>query len=325
VKQQQFESQYQRLWQQFENMLDELESNKKTRSSMASFPASYRAICSHYAMASERRYSSALCISLHTLAVRGQRQLYRHKGNWLWRFAHFLLFGFPGVVWRQRGVVFLGLALFWLPALAMGLATYWAPDSIYMVTDSLNVAQYESMYDPANEHMGRREARASDSDFAMFGFYIMNNVGVGFRTFAGGILLGLGSIYFLVFNGIQIGGVAGYLSWRGYIETFWGFVAGHSSFELTAICICGAAGLLLGKALWMPGRQRRLHALRDAAQDAIQLLMGGMLLLVMAAFVEAYWSPMQSVPVQVKYLVGGSLWILLLLYFALAGGWRESR
>lgn len=325
MKQQQFESQYQATWQQFEEMLDELESSKKISRSMASFPALYRAVCSHYAIANERHYSSALCGVLHSLAVRGQRQLYRHRGHWLWRFAHFLLFGFPGVVWRHRGVVLLALGLFWLPAFAMGLAAYWFPDSIYMITDGYNVAQFETMYDPGNEHLGRRENRAAESNFAMFGYYIMNNVGIGFRTFAGGMLLGLGSIFFLVFNGLQIGGVAGYLTWRGYIETFWGFVAGHSAFELTAICICGAAGLLLGKALWMPGRLSRMQSLRAAAKDAVQLLLGGMLLLVMAAFVEAYWSPLNSVPAFVKYVVGASLWLLLALYFVVAGGWRESR
>ena len=35
----------------------------------------------------------------------------------------------------------------------------------------------------------------------MFGFYIRNNIGVAFQCFAGGLFLGLGSLFFLAFNG----------------------------------------------------------------------------------------------------------------------------
>ena len=41
----------------------------------------------------------------------------------------------------------------------------------------------------------------------MFGYYIRNNTGIGFQTFAGGLLLGLGTLFFLVFNGFYIGAV----------------------------------------------------------------------------------------------------------------------
>ena len=64
------------------------------------------------------------------------------------------------------------------------------------------------MYDPANKRLGMREA---DTSLLMFGFYIWNNVRIGFQTFAGGLLVGVGSIWFLGANGVIIGAVAGYL------------------------------------------------------------------------------------------------------------------
>ena len=65
------------------------------------------------------------------------------------------------------------------------------------------------MYDPANRRLGMREA---DTNVAMFGFYIWNNVRIGFQTFAGGLLAGVGSAWFLGANGVIIGAVAGYLT-----------------------------------------------------------------------------------------------------------------
>jgi uncharacterized membrane protein SpoIIM required for sporulation len=49
------------------------------------------------------------------------------------------------------------------------------------------------------------------------------------------LLLGLGSAFFLIFNGLMIGAVAGHLTRIGFGQTFWSFVIGHGAFELTAI------------------------------------------------------------------------------------------
>ena len=153
----------------------------------------------------------------------------------------------------------------------------------------------------------------------MFGYYIKNNTGIGFQVFAGGLLYGLGSLFFLFYNGLVIGAVAGHLTQMGYISTFWGFVAGHSAFELTAIVLAGAAGFKLAAALIMPGRKSRALALRDNAQEAIGIVYGSATLFVMAAFVEAFWSSQPWIPLMVKYGVGIALWLLVIGYFTRLG------
>ena len=69
---------------------------------------------------------------------------------------------------------------------------------------------------------------------------------------AAGLLFGLGSVLFLIFNGLIIGAICGHLTEIGYGQTFWSFVIGHGAFELTAIALAGAAGLLKnnGDQLW---------------------------------------------------------------------------
>src|SRR5262249_27965486 len=150
-------------------------------------------------------------------------------------------------------------------------------------------ATFHQMYDPANRRLGSREA---DSSLMMFGFYIWNNIRIGFQTFAGGLLFGVGSLWFLGANGIIIGAVAGYLTQVGYSQTFWSFVAGHSSLELTAIVIAGAAGLRLGLAVIAPGNLSRRAALVAAARPGVRLMYGAAIMFLAAAFVEAFWSPL---------------------------------
>ena len=43
----------------------------------------------------------------------------------------------------------------------------------------------------------------------MFAHYINNNVGIDFRIFAGGIFFGIGTLFFLIYNGLYLGAVVG--------------------------------------------------------------------------------------------------------------------
>ena len=153
----------------------------------------------------------------------------------------------------------------------------------------------------------------------MFGHYIRNNTSIGFQTFTSGLIFGIGTLFILLFNGIVLGSVAGHLTYIGYNDTFWGFVVGHSAFELTAIVLSGAAGFKLTQALLFPGRKTRLYALRTNGRSAIQLMYGAALLFLMAAFVEAFWSSQAQMPLSIKYAVGALFWVLTVAWLGLAG------
>jgi len=132
------------------------------------------------------------------------------------------------------------------------------------------------------------------------------------------MLFGIGTLFFMLFNGVYIGTVAGHLTHLGFNDTFWGFVAGHSAFELTAIVISGAAGLKLAMALIAPGRKTRILALIDNGKIGIKIMYGAATLFIMAAFIEAFWSSM-TLDVGIKYAVAAGLWTLLIAYLCLVG------
>ncbi|MCB1590355.1 MAG: stage II sporulation protein M, partial [Xanthomonadales bacterium] len=137
--------------------------------------------------------------------------------------------------------------------------------------------------------------------------------------FAGGILAGLGSVFFLLFNGLYIGAILGHLTQVGLGPQIHSFIAGHSALELLAIVISGAAGLKLGQGLLFPGRRSRRLALLENARIALRLMLGAALMFFAAAAVEGYFSPMNLPNPLPKYLVGALFWVLLLGYFLRAG------
>ncbi|MBM7061702.1 stage II sporulation protein M [Pseudomonas sp. UL073] len=319
MKQSLFEQRNQSAWQRFTQQLDALERGKASRDTSAHFSSDYRHLCQHLALARERGYSSHLVDQLQQLAMRGHQQLYRHRDHLGARLIGFLLGGLPRLVRQEWRCMVAASLLFFGSLIGIALLVYLFPDLVYSVISPEQVGSMEQMYDPDARRLGRFGERDSGDDWMMFGFYIMNNIGIAFQTFASGLLFGLGSLFFLLFNGLMIGAVAGHLTQIGFGETFWSFVIGHGAFELTAIALAGAAGLKLGSALLAPGRWPRSEALRLAAKPAVQLVAGAALLLLIAAFVEAYWSSMTYTTPLVKYVVGAGLWLLVLAYLLFAG------
>ncbi|MEW7975802.1 MAG: stage II sporulation protein M [Candidatus Thiodiazotropha endolucinida] len=327
MRQQQFETENQSIWDHITVLMNDLRRPQgKRRLSLQEqlrFPALYRQLCSHYALARGRGFSPALIEQLHGMVLRGHSLFYRQQGGWRWRLLGFISAGFPSAVRRSGGYFAISLLFFLLPAVLMGVGCYQQEDLIYTLIDETTVAQMESSYDPTNQRLGRALERESETDFTMFGYYILNNIGIGFRTFASGILFAVGTLFILLFNGLVIGGLAGHLTQLGYHDTFWPFVSGHGSFELTAIVICGAAGLRLGHAVIAPGQRTRVQALKHQAEEALLLVMGAALMLLVAAFIEAFWSSMQLQPMT-KYLVAALLWSVVIAYLLMMGRGRRG-
>jgi uncharacterized membrane protein SpoIIM required for sporulation len=319
VRQAPFEAAHGAEWQQFEKFLD---NPKSPPFDLAEMPWRYRRLCQSLALAAERQYSPELVDRLNHLALRGHHALYANRRRQSQRIFEFVLGDFPALVRREWRLVAAAAVLFFGPLLALLGILQVYPEFVHYLLAPGQIAEFHEMYDPANRRLGMREA---DTSVLMFGFYIWNNVRIGFQTFAGGLLFGIGSIWFLAANGVIIGAVAGYLTQVGYTQTFWSFVAGHSALELLAIVLSGAAGLRLGAALIAPGNLSRKSALVAAAKPAVRIMYGAALMFMAAAFVEAFWSPLTDFGFPIKIAVGIAGWVLLLAYFLLAGRAHAAR
>jgi len=326
VNQRDFVERGQPLWERYERALDALSRRGGATPGQPpaeEFPSLYRRLCQQLALAQERHYATALTDRLNTLVLRGHQQLYRaHGGGWR-RLLQVFAADFPARVRGCARTVALAAALFTAPAIGVGVAVAVSPRLAYEFAHPAELERFEHMYDPASPHFARE--RESDSDFMMFGHYIRNNIGIGFQTFAGGMLFGVGSAFYLVFNGGFFGLIGAHLFNAGFGATFSAFVITHGAFELTAIVLAGAAGLELGLALLAPGRRTRSAALRRAAGRAVVLVYGVVGMLLIAAFVEAFWSSSVSVPTSAKYAVGTACWCAVAWYFLRAGRSRGSR
>lgn len=334
----QFEAGYRPLWDELEAALAHLDAGQRTwfrrtpkgasteaavRPDAARMAMLYRSACEHLALARARAYPAHLTARLAALTQRAHELIYRRSDYGVARLARLFLIDFPQAVRAHWRYVLVAGLVFGLPLVLLGIATYVDPGFILTMHDAQTVRGFEAMYGPEAASIGRE--RGAQTDWLMLGFYIRNNIGIAFQCFAGGIFVGLGSLFFLAYNGIVAGSLAGYLTARGHGQTFYSFVITHGAFELTAIVLAGAAGLRLGHALLAPGRRTRRAALEAAAAEAAVLVYGVVAMLLIAAGIEAFWSSARWVAPTVKFGVGGACWALVIAYLVWQGRPRGAK
>jgi uncharacterized membrane protein SpoIIM required for sporulation len=325
MKQQAFEDRYGPEWDALERWLES--RGRRGRGDgvavidAAEVPQRYRRLCQQLALARDRRYGTYVVERLHRLANEIHQVLYGARGEQRSRWLAYFAGGFARIVRTEWRVVLAATLLFTLPFVAMGFIAWRVPDAALYVLPAEKIADFDEMYGSAAEKLGRRGA---DTDFVMFGFYIFNNVRIAFQMFAGGLVMGLGTLFFLLFNGVVLGTVTGYVTAQGNGVSFYSFVSGHSALELTGIVLAGAAGLKLGAALIAPGQLTRKAALIAAGRSAAGIMYGAAAMLFAAAFVEAFWSPRTTFAPEIKYAVGIIAWVFVFAYFLFAGRSRAA-
>jgi uncharacterized membrane protein SpoIIM required for sporulation len=140
-----------------------------------------------------------------------------------------------------------------------------------------------------------------------------HNLSVSFGAFATGIAFGLGTFYFMAFNGLLLGVIGAACHQYGMSVLLWSFVSPHGSLELPSIVIAGAAGFRLGHAMLFPGVLRWRDSAARGGIEATRLVSGIIPLLLIAGTLEGFFSP-SNAPVWLKFTVGGLLFTLLNLW-----------
>lgn len=306
-------------WKKFELLVRRAEGTRRPRLTprdISTYSRMFRELCYDLATVRSRGWGKRLENYLNDLVARGHNAFYRDRQSRWAAFGEYLTSGFPRLFRQYIGYFWVASALFYLPLLITGYVVFQDPAAGTRVVDADTLEQAASMYDfdPDDpDNPGITEMRA-----VMHGFYVWNNTGIALRSFAGGFLMGLVTVYTLLSNGIGIGATLGYICSAGHAKALTSFVITHGAFELTAIGVAGGAGLILGNALIHPGNMTRLKALQTRGKDAGLIALGAALMMLIAAIIEAWWSP-AAIHSAFKYSVGTLMWIVVTLYFVIAG------
>lgn len=269
----------------------------------------YRTVSADLARARTQQAGARLVRDLQRLATRGYSLIYQGSRPQDWKAVwEFVLWGFPAAIRESWVCITLATATFLL-LFAIGWWYGWQDAEFLSLV--LPEQMISLVRDDGELWFGRiltiGEPLASTQ-------IAINNIVVSFNTIAGGLLAGTRTVYIMAYNGLLIGTVGALVGRYDLAYPFWAFVSPHGALELPAIFIAGGAGLEIARGLLLPGRLRRLDALKYRGRQVARLTFGVVGLLVVAGLIEGFFSPNPSIPDELKYLVGLGLLSALLAY-----------
>ena len=254
-----------------------------------------------------RQDSTARAYAEHVnqLLARAHHIIYSSRRKGFRKIFYFLRDEYPATVQRQIRYVLLALVMSLAGALLGAVLTQARPQ---FMRHMLGPAMVETIdrHEMWTHSIVGIEPLASSA-------IMTNNLTVCFTAFAGGIVFGLGPVWSMFFNGLLLGVVGVACAQHGMSVDLWSFVAPHGSLELPSILLAGAAGLRLAHGVLFPGLYRRRDSIALAGAEATRLVSGVIPLLVIAGSLEGFFSP-SNAPVQLKFVVGGLLFTLLLVW-----------
>ena len=214
--------------------------------------------------------------------------------NW-WRF---WTETWPALIREQARPILLATAIFWAAAvLGFGMAAFFPQLESLFVNQGMRDAMAKGQL-----WTQRIVGMAPQASSAI----ARNNITVSLLTWALGITFGVGTAWMMVFNGLMLGVTAVACFRVGLHLPLAEFVVAHGSLELPAIWIAGGAGLMIGRAMILPGRYKRSVEIKLAAKKSVQIVVGTIPMLLIAGFVEGFISP-SGLPALWKVLIALSL------------------
>ncbi len=151
----------------------------------------------------------------------------------------------------------------------------------------------------------------------MFLYITFNNIRVAMLAFAMGIFLSIGTWYILISNGIMLGTFHALFYKYNIVEEFLLTVYIHGAFEISAIVVAGAAGIVMGNSFLFPGTYTRKHSFKQGAKKGIKIIIGLIPFFIMAGFLEGFVTRYTEMPTILSlFIILGSL-VTIFYYFVI--------
>jgi len=267
----------------------------------------YRAAAADLALARRRFPGYPVLDRLEPLVLAARQLVYaerRRRGS----LVEYLTRGYWREIVAERRLLGVVLVAMFAPTL---LTAAWAVHDPGAAV-GLIPSEYRAAASPHVHHL----PGAISTQAAFASSIFTHNIEVAFLTFAGGLLMGVGTLLMLGYNGVLLGTLGGLTVQSGTFSVFLRYVLPHGLLELSCFSIAGLAGLRLARALVDPGLARRGELLRTEARGAVQMVLATAPWLVVAGLTEGLVTP-RGLPLPaaaaVSLALAGLFWALVVI------------
>ena len=270
-----------RKWREYEYLMTMVESQSPDE-----LADMYNDLTADLAFAQTHYPNSRITLYLNNLTLQLHTSIYGNKREKWSRISRFWTHEVPLAVWDARKELLLSFSVFLL-FIAIGVVSslndYDFPRLILgdgyvdMTIDNIRHG------DPAAVYQGG----GNTESFLMIAF---NNIRVSLMAFALGVLTSLGSIYYLMMNGVMVGAFTTMFYNEGVLGEAMLAIMLHGTLELSTIVIEGGAGIVMGNGWLFPGTYSRIQSFRRAAKRGLKIVVGTLPVVIAAAVVEGYFT-----------------------------------
>ncbi|HEX5835849.1 MAG TPA: stage II sporulation protein M [Pyrinomonadaceae bacterium] len=316
-----FISQRKNAWQRLEDLLkllDHASLKRLGRDEVRELGRIYRRTASDLAIARAESRDPRLVNYLNSLVIRAHGRIYRADAQGGKRIRRYFTHELPQTFRRTWRYTFVSFAVFFVFGALSFAATRYDPEFSELVGVS---PSFRELYVETKTHWW--ESLNDQNQIGASGI-MTNNIQVTIYTFAFGAILGVGTLFILAYNGAAIASVLALTYNAGFGNDLVTFMVAHGVIELSCIFIAGGAGLLIGSAMIMPGDLTRADALRTRGMEAVRLMIGVALLLVVAGTIEGFVSPAEIDP-RIKYSIAAVTGLALYSYLLFVGREDEPK
>ncbi|MDT7829998.1 stage II sporulation protein M [Pricia sp. S334] len=295
-------------WATFENVL-----SNRTALPPDKLSDLYIEITDHLSYAKTFYGGSNTEFYLNTLASQAHQKIYKSKRESKNRILEFWKMEFPLMFYhhqRELLIAFLVFAFF----TAVGIFSS-ASDG-----DFVRSILGDSYVNMTLENIEKDDPMAvykQMGEFNMFLGITINNIRVALMAFAYGILLGIGTLYIMMRNGIMLGSFQYFfhekdLLWES-VRTIWI----HGTIEISVIIIAGCAGLVLANGLLFPGTYTRLESFKRGVKNGLKIMLATVPFFILAGFLEGFVTRHTEMPDALAVLIILGSLALILYYFVI--------
>lgn len=308
------------VWEALDALLVRADEVELSRADMQELVGLYRRTCSDLNRARSQTANPEILGYLNQLTGRAYRFIYRagHETDAWPAFVRLITREIPSAFRRERLAIAVAAAAFLFGTLFGSIAVLvdpangerLVPAMFFTESPKERVAKIE-----------RNEERISNVEEALlFGASLYtHNIRVTFLAFALGALTIVLGVVILFYNGVILGAVGTLYVLDDVSLFFFAWVGPHGALELPSIIFGGAAGLLAGRALLMPGSLSRGASLRRVLPSVWRIIIGSALTLICAGIIEGSFSQFsaKTIPYGLKISVALLLFAGLITYLFL--------
>lgn len=308
------------VWDQLDTLLRRAEDVELSRREMQELVGLYRRTCSDLNRARSFTANPEILGHLNQLTGRAYRFIYRaaHETAIGSSFVRLVTREIPAAFRRERLAVAFAAAAFLAGVLFGALAVSIDPAN----GQRLVPPQFftERPRDRVEKIEQGKERIDTLEEAVVFGASLYtHNIKVAFLAFSLGALTIVLGLAILFYNGVTLGAIMAMYILDDVPLFFFAWVGPHGALELPSIIFGGAAGLLAGRALLLPGPFTRAASLRRVLPSVWRMIIGTALTLVLAGLIEGSFSQFsaKTFPYAFKIAVAVLLFIGLMAYLFL--------